>query len=673
MDISKLFGRFPAVLFIVAAAAFLTHTNTLWGDFVYDDLFFIVENDWIKDIFNAPIFFTSKYTLSDTGHHIYRPLRTLSFSIDYAIWGLNPLGFHLTNVSLHAINSALVLALLKLIFGGFWMPFLASLLFAVHPAQVQAVAWISSRGDLLYVFFFLISLILYILSARRTHFGLRLCPLIFFALALLSKEAAISMPLLLLCYDLCFRNLKSIKEGAAKYAPYVGLAATYVIARYSVLGEIAQGPQWTDSFYRTILALPKILLYYFRMILLPGSFRIIYDVWIPERLNEPMVLASLAIATIGIWYVAILWRRNRALLFPLSWFFVVLLPVSNIVPIRTLIQEHFLYLAIPGAAMFFLLSAKEILSRISKAPYLKRGLSLISAVVVLLFAAQSVDRSFAWRDGYALWSDAAAKSPNIFRPHYDFGLELQKRAKLDKALSQYALALQINPYHDRTNYNWADYHYKRKNFDRALIKYKIALLANSAYILAYIGIGAVYTNAGFLDMAIAEYKKGLALNPDDKFINFNLGTIYQNKGYLDGALRYFQKAAANWGDGEVQRKIGLIFSLKEQYTKAISEYKTSINIDQGQAMTYSNLGAAYQNLGLYEKAIDTLRHSLALNPDSYAARSNLAKAYSLTGSMDKTLYTYLFILASNDLTESFYAPIIREIASIKNILKSPNE
>ena len=187
--------KWQSILFMVVILTII-YSAALNNPFIWDDYFHVVENTFIKDWRYIPQIFTSDvFFFAPQRSNFYRPLQSLSYMIDYTVWKLNPLGYHLTNVLIHLFNIILIYLLLSKLFQNRFVPFLSAFFFTIHPLQTSAVSYIAGRADLLLTFFCLCSLSLYFESQHATSGGMRgrlyyVVSIIAFIFALLSKEAA---------------------------------------------------------------------------------------------------------------------------------------------------------------------------------------------------------------------------------------------------------------------------------------------------------------------------------------------------------------------------------------------------------------------------------------------------------------------------------------------------
>ena len=304
---------FIITLIIILTA--LSYINTLHNSFVYDDNTYVVENRQIRSISNIPKAFISSYPPDAKEQGLYRPLVTISYIFDYAVWGLNPKGFHLTNLILHILTSIIIYLLALEILKKSWPSLIAALIFALHPVHTEAVTWIVGRAEVMAGLFYFIAFLLYIKAGEsislETGCLLAQISLIFCAF---SKEMAITLPILLFVYDYYFvlknpspqpspqrgegvekgisQGGERMKGGAEKgkggiikwlierYLPFIIITIIYITVRYAVLG--AFGPQKNLSFapdtglYERFLTIIVVIGYYIRLLFLPLNLTVDY-------------------------------------------------------------------------------------------------------------------------------------------------------------------------------------------------------------------------------------------------------------------------------------------------------------------------------------------------------------------------------------------------------------
>jgi len=332
-------------IFILLILTIGVYSNTLKNGFVFDDYFIIIDNIFIKDWKNLSGLLSKDY-FSRSGEATYRPVVTLSYFVDYSLWGLKPYGYHLTNVLIHSVNAVLVFLFVLLLIKGRRAAFLAALLFAVHPVLTEAVNAISLREDLLIVFFLLPAFLLFLKVSNSSMNKIRwwtfyILSLLLYLLALFSKEMAITFPLLLIGYHFCFKDKEEWQKGNSFFyylSSYVVVTifylflylAPFINPNLTPFGyHRAEGLSSPNTLTR-LLALPQVLLKYLWLIMVPWELKADYVI----KVSWSSVLFSILLLSIIGATVFHLSKRYRKELFGLLWFFVSLLPVMNIVPIN---------------------------------------------------------------------------------------------------------------------------------------------------------------------------------------------------------------------------------------------------------------------------------------------------------------------------------------------------
>ncbi len=342
-------------LILLAVIAIITSLNTLWGEFVYDDNMTILEDKRIQE--PQQIF-----------HWTPRHIRTITYIIDYQLWGLNPSGFHLTNLILHTSCCLLLYYLVNLILKKQRIALFTSLLFATHPIHSEAVSVISHRKDLLAMFFYCLAFIFYLqgIATASLKKGLLLAAsAISYFLAMFSKEvAAVCLPAMIFCYHFLFEPSK-ITSIIKKYWLYFlagFVLITLFFIKLNVFGR-ASSPQnilmvtgnVTDQYLPVFYTMLKSFLIYLRLLLLPCNLFMNYEVPISMSLLEPGVIAGgLTIIAIIIFWLKT-YHRLPGVSFATIWFLIGWLPTSNILPlVQFFVAERFMYIPSVG---FCLLSA----------------------------------------------------------------------------------------------------------------------------------------------------------------------------------------------------------------------------------------------------------------------------------------------------------------------------
>lgn len=584
------------VFLFLALFSSILYINSISGEFIWDDQSFVADNISIRSLRNFPQFFTDNKTgaTGELANDVYRPITTLSYAIDYAIWGLNSFGYHLTNIILHSANSILVFLLLLLLSENFFIAFLGSLLFASHPVQTEVVAWISGRSSLLFLFFYLASLILYIRSGREKKRGLYHASLALFFLALFSKEMSITLPFVIMLYDLYFPSNDGIKKKIARYLPYFIISIFYVAMRVMIVKRVGQFEGWGNPYF-VLLTMLNVVADYIRLLVFPVKLCAVgYPIPITVSIREPRVLFSIAKIFMVLSGAFLLFKRNRLASFAIVWFFLTLLPVLNIIPIKALEAERFLYLPSIGFCLLAACAASFLGEKFDRPIAGKATIVMVLAGVLIAgYSARTISRAEDWKDEVVISSKTALTSP-------------------DSAWALTALGANL---------------IERKNYQAAVTYLKKAVKICDGYELARNALGECYLRLGRNEEAIAQFAEVLKINPVAiKTRNF-MGVAYANLKKYDDAEKQFLAAIKK--DPEflnAHLNLGRLYELKGDIPNAVKQYSlilknTSDPTDM--AVAYIRMGDGYSKMGSRDKAKSSYLKALGLARDSKALEGTI--------------------------------------------------
>jgi tetratricopeptide (TPR) repeat protein len=516
-------------LFIIIAASIAVYLNTLGNGFVYDDNFQVLSNPWIRDARFLPNIFSScDWGFSGHATNYYRPVVHIMHMLVYYIFGIAPWGFHLVNILFHAGSSVLVFLIARILFSEYKAPFkylsvplMAAVLFAVYPIHTEAVAWISAVTDLSYTFFCLLSLYLYIRSKDRFNTGYYLSVAAFF-IGTLCKEPALTLPGLLIAYDLLLNKKKAAFPFIVKrYALFALAASAYMGIRFYALGWISSKQHGEYGYFGNLFI---IFAAYLKKLIMPTSLKFIYLFKPAQSMLEANVLTSVLITALVAALFYITYKKDRPALFCLLTIVVPLLPCLYLPAItgQSVLGERYLYLPSVGFIMLVTLTMARLANS-------RRRIAVASAFLALvaLYSAGTVLRNADWKDDYSLWTAELKKSPgsDVARDnlllaagaHINLGAMYEKSGRYDLAIEEYIAATKCNPVPD------------------------------DAYV-AYKDLGNAYGRIGKADESIRAYEESLKVRPDgaqahnNADVHNNIGVEYAQKGDMKKAAEHFQAA-----------------------------------------------------------------------------------------------------------------------------------
>ncbi len=508
---------YPYALCATAAAfAGLVYTGVLSNPFVYDDRLTVVGNPSIRDL-GRP--------LAILMQDIFRPVVNLSYAIDFARSGLDPAGYHLTNIVLHMTNVVLLFFVVTQLVRDkearkaadtdtsascLAAAFAAASIFAVHPVMTEAVGYVSGRSELLCTTFFLaafLALRSYLVGGRPQWLVTGITA---FVLGLGAKETAAVLPFALIAYDFFIlgdTKGKQRRRFLRFHLPFAGFVTIAGLIRVGVYLGVEQGSQAVGLWHNALTEV-GVVWRYLILLVAPFSQSIMHPVETVTRVTEPEAL----LAILGLLAAAaLLWALRRR--FPLVvlgwvWFFLLLAP-AHVIPLQEAMAEHRVYtascgffLAIgAGTAMLF-----SWLQSRSRSPLRIMGLVLIPLLAGLSYL--TVARNQIWQDPVTLWADAAAKAPATWGAHYAHGDALRSADRCADAVAAYRRAIELIP----------------------------------TQVSAHLNLGICLAELGRFDEAMLTFRTAQGLDPSNPQPHNNLGTLAARTGQLEAARAHFLEA-----------------------------------------------------------------------------------------------------------------------------------
>ncbi len=446
-----------AVMLIVILGAGV-YLNSLHGKFVWDDYGLIQNNENIRDWGRlSNVFAGDMSTDRNFAGRIYRPLQVATYIFDNYMWGSGVIGYHATSILLHIGVALMLFWFMNVAFRDMITAFLTAVFFVVHPVHTEAVAYISGRADPLSVFFILLAFTVHVKNLDADRLVFKFIVAAAYLAALLSRESALVLPLLIAAYNFIWR----------KYAPYKGflpvfmITVLYVAVRFFFLGFLfnIEAPQTTP-----LERLPGFLAAfadYLKLLVLPFHLHMEYG----DRLfslAEPKVLVGALLMVGGIAY-AFAKRGDKRVYFSMLWFFIAFIPASNIYPVNAYMAEHWLYLPSMGFLMIFSI----YFGRIS----LKRNI-LVSGVLFLallcFYSFLTVRQNRVWRDPVVFLERTAKYAPDSLRVLNELAIAYADGGNNGKAIESFEKMLLKDPDNGKTYSNLAILYFREARYDLAI-------------------------------------------------------------------------------------------------------------------------------------------------------------------------------------------------------------
>lgn len=583
---------------VLSGLTCLVFANALSHDFLlnWDDRLYVVNNETIQGITGEHL--KDAFTRFYIGN--YAPLHIISYMIDYTLWGLRPRGFIFSNLLIHGVNGILFYLLLFRMNRRKVLGFLAAFIFLFHPVQVESVAWISQRKNLLAMLFFLSSFHFYISYRATGKLQSKLfytSSILAFVLALLSKSVTVILPLVLFLYDLCYHEKPNRKSWMTNKIPFLFAAgAALLIALKSQLpendgGRISYAIEGPLGVFYTMLT---VLVRYFKIIFWPTELSTIYMPPMKVRIDGAVAWSALFVVLLVVlgFY---LYRRRKELFFWYALFFVGLLPVSQIVSIVTLMNDRYLYFPLLGAAAFYGFIALP--SADNAYDYRKRGLSLILCLLIMPLPWLSWQRTSVWSNDLSLWMDTTRNTPSSPLAWNGLGMAYIDAGRSDEAADAFLKALSIDPdYEHALNNIGALYNSGGKTSEARFFLMKVTELFPDN-INGLMNLGINYYVSQEFQKAELTFKKVLALEPQSPDALSRLGDVYLKMKKNEMARRYYREAIEVGGSkAHLEYGLACVESLSGHPQEALGHLEAAFK------MGYSD----FQNI-TKDAALDSLR------------------------------------------------------------------
>jgi tetratricopeptide (TPR) repeat protein len=513
----------------------------------------------------------------------YWPVVWTSYWLEHQFWGLNPTGYHIVNVVLHALCALLIWRILiRLNIPAAW---LAALVFAVHPVNVESVAWITQRKNILALLFFLVALLWYLRFDDRGRRGWFWGAVVAFLLAMLSKGAVVTLPVVLL---LCvwWRRRAIGRRDVLRSLPFFAVAALMsgVEIWFQYARAIGEDVIRDDTILARLAGAGWVVWFYIYKALLPIRLCFVYPRWPVDSMHWVTYLPDLALLALFV----VTWRYRRGwgrpVLFALAYFVITLAPVLGFVNIYfmrySLVADHYQYVSLIAVIALVLSALRAGLQGVSGG-HRWPSFALATAVVLLL-GALTWQQSQAYEDAETLWRDTLRKNPGAWMAHSNLGNWLVTRGELNEAVDHYRAALRFKP----------DYAEVHNNLGNAL-----AL-------------------QGKADEAIEHYRQALQLRPDYAEAHNNLGYLQASQGRVEEAIAHYRRAlqaAPNYAQARIN--LGNALARQRMTGAAVNQYKLALQCDPGNVQAHYNLGQLLARLGRPDDALPHLRQAARLHPD----------------------------------------------------------
>lgn len=676
------------LVLILLVFGLVAYSNSFTGAFQFDDRLHILRNEAFTD-------FTKVSKIYHYGKGRFLP--NLTLALNYEISKFDTLSYHTFNFFIHYIAAIFLYFLfleisrtpamqdVELNFPERLGGFLAAGIFLLHPLQTESVTYIIQRSESMAGMFYLATLFFY-LRAKRARSRRDLCGFAFLTgiaalCAFFSKETAVTLPAMILIVEIFFFNT-AIKDLFGKRLFWLLVIPAAIILflklqpliRTNFFYDSGPGFSFTRSQY--LFTQFSVLLTYLQLFFWPANQNVDWDYPIATSFLSLQTLASFLLLLLLFIFALLAHRRMRLVSLGIIAFFITLAPTSSIIPLRDVIFEHRMYLAVAFLAMACVQLCFHGLARIGARSPRGQFLVLYALVIVLfpLFSGLTHARNRVWLNEVSLWEDAVEKSPNKARVRKNYGKGLLSAAygSSEKAKREFEAAIRLAPdeaahYHDLGVYYWQEEDYQRAvtlgleaiqrqpNYKDALYllgaSYKklhqwdkareylerlIATSPGSRYVGAYLDLLEVYLELGLEDCALDVAGKVRQLPDGVMPLDYHKGLAFYKLNQMETAKSYFLKQTERESDRlKAYTMLGQIYYLEGDYQQAEMVFRQAVEESEWFSQARYNLSIILEQRGHLREASEHLEKVLAIDPFPIGTSVRLVSLYNRLGYTEK--------------------------------------
>jgi tetratricopeptide (TPR) repeat protein len=624
------------VSLLIVAATVGAFAQVIQHQFVHlDDHIYVLDNPQVRRGL-APE--SIRWALTATTATNWHPLTWLSHMLDVTLFGVSPGAHHLVNLLFHTANALLLFLLLCRSTGATWRSGLVAALFALHPLHVESVAWISERKDVLSGLFWWLTMLSYLSYANRPTLPRYLPVLLLFALGLLAKPMLVTLPFVLLLFDLWplerwGRDRARLRYLLLEKVPLLLLATVSCIVTLHVQQDALASPEGSSLTLRITNAVTSYAVYLGKT-LWPAHLAAFYPhpvsipVW--QWLGASVLLVALSLLALRSVstrpYFAVGW----------CWFLGTLVPVIGLVQVgRQALADRYTYIPLVGIFVIIAWGAEEFVRRY------RLSLRLVAFVFALIFTVLTWltwQQVRTWHDSITLFEHALHLTRDNYVAHVNLGRALAEEGRPAEAEQHLREALRIYPGYDEARVNLGVLLAKDGRFEEAAPHLRSVLQATPDHVGALLNLGTILERQGLVAEASSYYAAALRVAPDNARAHFSQGHALMLLGRTAEASRHFEEALRiDPGYAKAHVNLGALSSRRGDMDQAIRHFQAVIAIDNNDASAHYNLGVLLASQGNFTDAIDHYRLALGARPTLVQAHNALAAALIQVGSLDEAI------------------------------------
>jgi tetratricopeptide (TPR) repeat protein len=664
---------------LIVLLTLLVYIPVVQGGFIWDDDLYVTENPRLRSTQGL-----AQIWLEPRSGPQYYPLVFSTFWVEYQIWGLHPVGYHLVNILLHGLNAVLLWLLLRrLEVPGGWV---AAMVFALHPVQVETVAWVTERKNVLSALFYFSSALCLLRyfrlddeaeeqQRRELWYGFAF---LLFMCGLLSKTVTCSLPAAVILV-LWWKRGRVRRSELAALVPFflVGLVMGFFTVWLERHHVGAQGLEWELSAVERLLLAGRALWFYAGKLFWPTGLTFNYARWQVDAGVWWQVAYPLTVLVV----VSLLWavrrRVGRGPLVGVLFFCGTLIPALgffDVYPFRfSYVADHFQYLASVGLITLSVAAIAHGASR--PPPWSKPVVISTGSLLLVLLAAQTWRQGHIYENSETLWTDTIIKNPeswlahnnlgnirfqqgklhvaekhfsealrlkpDLVEAHNNLGMALDIQSRQQAAIDHFTEALRIEPDYAEAHNNLGAALAGLGRLEEARVHFRKALKIRSDYAEAHHNLGLAFAKQGSIDQAILQYLEALRLDPRYAEAHNHLGLALTRQGRLEEAIAHFTEALRLQPETtDIHNNLGAALARQGKFDDALAHYSKARKIQARQAEAHNRLGLALTRERRFEEAIAHFTEALRIKPDSIEVYNNLGVVLTGQGKMEEAIHYF---------------------------------
>ena len=577
----------------------------------------------------------------------WHPLTTLSHMLDCQLFGLDPAGHHLTNLLFHLANVLLLFGVLHRMTGALWPSAMVAALFGLHPLNVESVAWVAERKNVLSTLFWLLTIWAYLGYVQRPGWMRYLGVAGLCMLGLMSKPMTVTLPctLLLLDYWPLGRLGKDWKEFQARLPRLVveKLPLFILVAVISFLTLQAQ-----SLAIRTLETLPlgvrlanAVVAYALYLVKMawPVRLSVFYPHFAYSPSFWPVFWAALLLMGISLG-IGLTQQRFRYLEVGWLWFLGTLVPVSGLVQVGLQsMADRYAYVPLIGV---FVMVAWGVSDLTKKHRRLKpRGVAAAGVCVLIILAALTRMQLRPWQDTITLFEHALQVTSNNYVAHDIVGSELYKKQEFEAAIEHYREALRIHPRYSQSHFNWGLAAIGQGHMDEAVEHFSEAVKINPEDYQAHHNLGVALVRQGRFEEAIEYFQKTVEIDPTYPQAHHNWGRALVGQGSFEAAVEHFREALKVTPDySPIHYDLGVALVRLGSLEEAVEHFQEAVTIDPRYSEAHHNWGVVLIRQGRVEEAIEHLQEAVRIDPHYFRAHYTLGVVLAGQESVDEAIHHF---------------------------------